>query len=87
MQELSFDILSVGRNGQSPETQPLIPLRQKLIIFTYLFTYITILYIELWPRVSRHPCYVCSYYTYIHNWLIQPFSQDYGLAFHTTHVV
>ena len=26
-------------------------------------------------------------YTYIHNWSLQPFSQDYGLASHTTHVV
>ena len=26
-------------------------------------------------------------YTYIHNWLLQHFSQDYGLAFRTTHVV
>ena len=25
--------------------------------------------------------------TYIHNWPLQPFSQDYGLASHTTHVV
>ena len=24
---------------------------------------------------------------YIHNWLLQPFSQDYGLAAHTTHIV
>ena len=26
-------------------------------------------------------------HTYIHNWPLQPFSQGYGLAFHTTHVV
>ena len=26
-------------------------------------------------------------YTYIHNWPLQPFSQDYGLASHTTYVV
>ena len=26
-------------------------------------------------------------HTYIHNWPLQPFSQDYGLAYHTTHVV
>ena len=26
-------------------------------------------------------------HTYIHNWPLQPFSQDYGLASHTTHVV
>ena len=26
-------------------------------------------------------------FTYIHNWPLQPFSQDYGLASHTTHVV
>ena len=25
-------------------------------------------------------------YTYIHNWPLQPFSQDYGLVSHTTHV-
>ena len=25
-------------------------------------------------------------FTYIHNWPLQPFSQDYGLASHTTHV-
>ena len=27
-----------------------------------------------------------SYITYIHNWPLQPFSQDYDLASHTTHV-
>ena len=26
-------------------------------------------------------------HTYIHNWPLQPFSQDYGLASHSTHVV
>ena len=26
-------------------------------------------------------------HTYIHNWLIQPFSQDFGPASHSTHVV
>ena len=26
-------------------------------------------------------------HTYIHNWPLQPFSQDYGLASHTSHVV
>ena len=26
-------------------------------------------------------------YAYIHNWPLQPFSQDYGLASHITHVV
>ena len=26
-------------------------------------------------------------HTYIHNWPLQPFSMDYGLASHTTHVV
>ena len=26
-------------------------------------------------------------HTYIHNWSLQPFSQDYGLAAHITHVV
>ena len=26
-------------------------------------------------------------HTYIHNWPIQPFCQNYGLASHTTHVV
>ena len=26
-------------------------------------------------------------HTYIHNWPLQPFSQDYGLASHTIHVV
>ena len=26
-------------------------------------------------------------HTYIHNWPLQPFSHDYGLASHTTHVV
>ena len=26
-------------------------------------------------------------HTYIHNWPLQPFSQDYGLVSHTTHVV
>ena len=26
-------------------------------------------------------------HAYIHNWPLQPFSQDYGLASHTTHVL
>ena len=26
-------------------------------------------------------------HTYIHNWPLQPFSQNYGLVSHTTHVV
>ena len=26
-------------------------------------------------------------HTYIHNWALQPFSQDYGLASNTTHIV
>ena len=26
-------------------------------------------------------------HTYIHNWPLQPFSQDYGLVSHTAHVV
>ena len=26
-------------------------------------------------------------HTYIHNWPLEPFSQDYGLSSHTTHVV
>ena len=28
-----------------------------------------------------------NHQTYIHNWPLQLFSQDYGLASHTTHVV
>ena len=27
------------------------------------------------------------YFTYMHNWPLQPFSQDYGLASHTIHIV
>ena len=34
---------------------------------------------ELWLSSYIH--------IYIHNWSLQPFSQDYGLASHTTHVV
>ena len=30
---------------------------------------------------------VTTIHTYIHNWPLQPFSQDYGLASHATHVV
>ena len=29
---------------------------------------------------------VWSLHRYIHNWPLQPFGQDYGLASHTTHV-
>ena len=29
----------------------------------------------------------CDKRDYIHNWPLQPFSQDYDLASHTTHVV
>ena len=31
--------------------------------------------------------YYFNRHTYIHNWPLQPFSQGYGLASHTTHVV
>ena len=30
---------------------------------------------------------ISNLFTYIHNWPLQPFSQDFGLASHTTHVV
>ena len=30
---------------------------------------------------------ICIIHTYIHYWPLQPFSQDYGLVSHTTHVV
>ena len=30
---------------------------------------------------------ISAKYTYIHNWPLQSFSQDYGLVSHTTHVV
>ena len=33
------------------------------------------------------PSYKIRIHTYIHNWPLQPFSQDYGLAAHTIHVV
>ena len=28
-----------------------------------------------------------TFITYIYNWPLQPFSQDYGVAYHTTHFV
>ena len=41
--------------------------------------------IKLKPRKQtncNHLLHIC-----MHNWPLQSFSQDYGLAFHTTHVV
>ena len=37
--------------------------------------------------VSKTAAIVYFICTYIHNWPLQPFSQDYGLASHTTYVV
>ena len=28
-----------------------------------------------------------TFFTYVHNWPLQSFSQDYGLGSHTTHIV
>ena len=39
------------------------------------------------PRQSISRCSHELSHTYTHNWPLQPFSQDYGLASHTTHVV
>ena len=36
--------------------------------------------------ISKH-CQCVFLHTYIHNWPLQPFSWDYGIASHTTHVV
>ena len=36
---------------------------------------------------ARHQPKFFNLHTYIHNWPLQPFRQDYGLASHTTHVV
>ena len=38
-------------------------------------------------RMKKFSHYISCYITYIHNWPLQPFSQNYGLASHTTHVV
>ena len=52
---------------------------------------------EYFIRKYEKLCWNCNFwyrlvsgkhnYTHIHNWPLQPFSQDYGLACHTTHVV
>ena len=34
-----------------------------------------------------HGDFIIGLHIYIYNWPLQPFSQDYGLASHTTHVV
>ena len=36
---------------------------------------------------AKSPFIVIVPYTYIHNSPLQPFSQDYGLASHTTYIV
>ena len=56
-------------------TQLLVHAVQVLHYITYIHTYIH-------TYVIRH--YI---HTYIYNWSLQPFSQDYSLASHTTHVV
>ena len=38
-------------------------------------------------NLHHHIGYLNGHQTYIHNWPLQPFSQDYGLGSHTTHVV
>ena len=35
----------------------------------------------------EHADDIAAVITYIHNWPLQAFSQDYGLACHTTYVV
>ena len=38
--------------------------------------------------VTEKLCIIFSFsHTYIHNWPLQPISQDYGLVFPTAHVV
>ena len=43
--------------------------------------------IKLIIRQIRHEVSVTIHEISIHNWPLQPLSQDYGLASHTTHVV
>ena len=45
-----------------------------------------ILYCNCMPRKGDH-FMGFQLHTYIHNWPLQPFSQDYGLDSHTTYVV
>ena len=44
-----------------------------------------------WLKLSTYITDMCTIHsrkqTYIYNWSLQPFRQDYGLASHTTHVV
>ena len=67
--------------------------------FSYNFRAIVIIFIiihysvdsfrwlELISRILWQKRIYTYIHTYIHNCLLQPFNQDYGLAFHSTHVV
>ena len=50
--------------------------------------HVKIFYMCFWNHEMDNPTHTCIYvHTYIYNWPLQFFSQDYGLASHTTHVV
>ena len=51
---------------------------QKCFQLGELPTYLNI-YLFIYLLITLH--------TYIHNWTLQPFTQDYGLVSHTAHVV
>ena len=49
--------------------------------------YLILLCIDKFWKAPTFTSYLLNYiHTYTHNWPLQPFSQDYGLASHATHV-
>ena len=54
----------------------------------FLFCYTTERIFLCFSQTIRKLWKAISYlHTYIHNWQLQPFTQDYGLASHTTYIV
>ena len=44
--------------------------------------------LQIETKLGLHITTVLAHvHTYVHNWSLQPFSQDYSLVFHVTHVV
>ena len=80
-------IVSLFSNVQSQITQLLVRIMMMIITLPELVTILHILvrsYLQIFSRSLKS---VSSANKFTHNWPLQLFSQDYGLASHNTHVV
>ena len=62
-------------------------LRHSNLSVFYAFTLNYVWFATLFQFLIVLALFSSLVHTYIYNWPLQPFSQDYGLASHTTHVV